>query len=385
MRQCRTSSRKNPPHLRTREWPLTEDSLGVTGYIGGDAFVTINQQHPEYEWTFLVRNPESVAALPKQYPNAKAVHGDLDSYDLIVEEASKADVVFSESTPLASPRLPSCRTAPLTTPHPPADWADADHPGAATAIAAGLKRRATPAFLIHTSGAGILTVTDIHNAAFGTESSTLYDDWDGVSAVTSLPDDAAHRDVDKIVLAASAESPPIRTAIVCPPCIYGEGRGPAKRRSIQVPRLVRCALQRGKGFRLGGGRNRWRNVHVADLSNVYLRLVEEAAKPDGGCATWGAEGYYFAESGEHYWGDVAAAVAREACRAGLFKTAEVDELGLDEVDAMDGRGRYLWGTNSRHVAVRAKKVLGWQLTGLPSLEAEIPRAVEAEAEDMKLI
>lgn len=123
---------------------------------------------------------------------------------------------------------------------------------------------------------------------------------------------------------------------------------------------------------------------MQDLSNVYLRLVEEAGKPEGGSATWGGEGYYFAESGEHYWGDVAAAVAKEAFRLGLFESAEVDELGTQEVEAMHPLGKYLWGTNSRHTAVRAGKVLGWGLGGFPSLEEDIPRMVEAEAKRMKL-
>lgn len=40
------------------------------------------------------------------------------------------------------------------------------------------------------------------------------------------------------------------------------------------------------------------DVHVDDLSDAFILLVEEALKPSGGNAQWGDEGYYFAEAGE---------------------------------------------------------------------------------------
>jgi hypothetical protein len=39
-------------------------------------------------------------------------------------------------------------------------------------------------------------------------------------------------------------------------------------------------------------------LHVDDLSDAFILLVEEALKPSGGNAEWGGEGYYFAEAGE---------------------------------------------------------------------------------------
>lgn len=62
-----------------------------------------------------------------------------------------------------------------------------------------------------------------------------YDDIADIEKVISLPDEAIHRNIDKIVLAASANSAggAVRTAIVGPPCISGAGRGPVNTRSIQ--------------------------------------------------------------------------------------------------------------------------------------------------------
>jgi len=91
---------------------------------------------------------------------------------------------------------------------------------------------------------------------------------------------------------------PIKTAIVCPPTIFGTGRGQGNTRSIQIPGLAKAFLQKGHGFQVGAGEAYWCNVHVHDLSKLYLLLVEAAAA-GGGSASWGDQGYYFAETGEH--------------------------------------------------------------------------------------
>ena len=51
--------------------------------------------HPEYEVTALLRNVP--AAFSSTYPNVKVVKGDYDSFDLLAEEASKANVVVRTS------------------------------------------------------------------------------------------------------------------------------------------------------------------------------------------------------------------------------------------------------------------------------------------------
>ena len=70
--------------------------LGSSGFIGGDALFTIANAHPEYELTALVRNSDRGALIASQYPKIRLVYGDLESSDLIREEAQKADIVLSE-------------------------------------------------------------------------------------------------------------------------------------------------------------------------------------------------------------------------------------------------------------------------------------------------
>jgi hypothetical protein len=184
------------------------------------------------------------------------------------------------------------------------DTADAsDHAGAAKAIAKGIKAghsKENPGFWIHTSGTGILCWKDMESKTFGEAPSTEpYDDLEGVSALTSLPDSAFHRDIDKLVLEASSES--VKTAIVCPPTIYGPGRGPGNQRSRQVYNLVEITLQQGQAPQLGKGLTEWDNVHVHDLADLFVLLTEAAVanKPEMDAKLWGKEGYFLAENGHH--------------------------------------------------------------------------------------
>ena len=203
----------------------------------------------------------------------------------------------------------------------------------------------------------------------------VYDDWDGVESVTSLPDYAPHRKVDKLVIAASGTD--LKTAIVCPPCIYGDGRGPGNQRSMQAPELARCTLEKGHGVQVRNGKSYWSYVHVQDLSKLFLKLAEFASTDDS-VPTWGSEGYYFAENGELLWGDISQKVAEQAVKRGLIETNEVKSLSDDEANQLTHMGAWLWGANSRSRAIRARKLLGWEPSE-KSIEAELPGLIDSEA------
>jgi nucleoside-diphosphate-sugar epimerase len=236
-----------------------------------------------------------------------------------------------------------------------------DHVGAANAIVAGLAQKTTAGYLIHTSGTGSLGFPDFERKTLGVLAEKKYDDWEGIAEVTNLPAHYAHVNVDQIILAASGKNPgKLFTAIVCPPTIYGPGRGPDNQRSIQGPDMAKAVLKRGKGFQVGEGKNIWTQVHVQDLSEVYLGLVTSALQPGGGKATWNDEGFYFAENGEFVWGDVAQKIAKICADKKLIDTAELDSVDEQEANGLRMAGAYLWGTNSRCKAIRANKLLGWQ-------------------------
>ncbi|RMZ89121.1 hypothetical protein DV736_g3638, partial [Chaetothyriales sp. CBS 134916] len=328
-------------------------TTGATGYIGGDFLYALVQKHPDWDITALVRNSDKGAKVTAAFPKVKLVYGTTQSAGNVIEdEAAKADIIYHF-----------------------ADSAD-DVPGT-TAIVKGLQKKKTHGFYIHTSGTGILTHETMSTGRFGDDFLNVYNDWDGIVELTNLPDDALHRNVDKIVLAAGSDT--IKTAIVSPPTIYGPGRGPDNTRSIQVYRATEAILKHKKGFVIGKGKNVWHEVHVHDLSDLYILLGEAAAgSVDGAPATWNDQGYYLAENGRFVWGEILRNVAEEAHKQGFLPESTANSLGLEEVQKFLESGHYLVGTTSRGEAIRARKLLGWK-PHRPSLEDEVPDIVKSEA------
>ena len=93
------------------------------------------------------------------------------------------------------------------------------------------------------------------------------------------------------------------------PLIYGIGTGLFNRTSIQLPTLIRAALKRGKAEMIGPGESTWDHVHISDLVDGYIVLLDQflaAYGPNTSAnaqispyLTTGREGYYFAENGRH--------------------------------------------------------------------------------------
>lgn len=238
-----------------------------------------------------------------------------------------------------------------------------------------------------------------------------YDDIADIARIVSLPDDAIHRDVDKIVLGAA--SPSVRTAIVCPPTISGLGRGPGNTRSMQVYALVEAALKaEGVVQVIGEGKAEWDHVHVGDLADVFVRLVEASRdeKLAGSEEVFGEKAYYFAEDGAFAWGDVSKCeflplslpiwsfraapertgecetskltwhigVADELVKQGFAAKPTVTEVTAEQAIRDSGFVAGSWGLNSKSHANRARKFLNWKATR-SGLKGLIPEIVASEA------
>jgi len=321
---------------------------GITGYIGGTVANHLIKAHPEYEVTAIVRTNEQASKVKAAYKTVRTVLGDLDSSDIVSKESAAADVVIHT--------------------------ANADHVNGATTITEGIRKASgsKPGYLIHTSGTGILVDQSVDP---GTYHSKVYDDVNDIKALTSLPTDRAHRDVDIIVLDSSSKtnaSRGIRTAIISPPTIYGTGTGPVKVRSVQKPRLVTSILKNKGGYTLNEGKNVWRNVHVEDLADAYVLLTEQALQ-NGGNASWNDQGYYFTENGEHSIGELSRLITLYAFTKGYIKTVDVPSLQIETVEKLE---LWSWGSNSRGLSTRFK-TLGWKPYRPPIAEL-IPEAVEFE-------
>lgn len=51
-------------------------------------------QHPDWSYTCSVRSSEKGAKVAQVFPSVRLVYGDLDSVDMIEEEAANADIVY---------------------------------------------------------------------------------------------------------------------------------------------------------------------------------------------------------------------------------------------------------------------------------------------------
>lgn len=335
---------------------------GITGYIGGDAFHLLQQNHPDLEFSALIRTEDKARKVQEKYPKVRVVLGGLDDADKIAKEAAWADIVIHTAD-------------------------SSDHVGAANAIAKGMiegHRPERPGYWLHTGGNGILSYFDSEvRKVSGEPDDKVFNDWDGVDELVNLPAAAFHRNVDKIVLnVGSKYSDRVKTVIVCPPTIYGRGRGPISGRGRQVYEMASFVLKQKYSPQIGRGLSRWNNVHVYDLSRLYDSLVRAALDPmrNKDDEIWGAKGYFLSENGEHVWGELARLIGQQAFKLGyLSQEPQQKQWSLDEaMKSPAGFEAASWGWNSRATALRARNALGWKPQE-QSLEAEVPEIIRSEA------
>ncbi|WP_137893224.1 NAD-dependent epimerase/dehydratase family protein [Ramlibacter sp. 2FC] len=276
---------------------------GATGYIGGSVAAR------------LVAQGHSVRGLVRDRTKAdllvacgiEPVIGSLDDERVLAREAREADGVVNT--------------------------ANADHLPSLLAMLEALKGSGKP--LVHTSGSSLIG----DDARGNRLSEAIFDEE--TPFVVEAGKQARHA-LNGTVLAAAAQG--VRTVIICPTLIYGEGRG-LNPHSIQIPFLVEQARSHGVVRVVGQGLNRWSTVHIDDLADLYLLALEKAP----------AGSFYFAESGEASF----TAIGEEiSARLGLGR---LESVPAEEAAKLWGPARayYTYGSNSRVRAKRARRELGW--------------------------
>ncbi|KAL4966119.1 uncharacterized protein BDV14DRAFT_171644 [Aspergillus stella-maris] len=357
--------------------PLKIFFTGASGYIGGDVLHTILSSHPTWEKniTLLLRNPSYTSRFKAVYPSIHIFIADHDDKSAIANEVSKHDIVMHFAL-------------------------SADHISSAEGIVEGLTRRGGGVY-VHTSGTDVLLNPDEKialNAAGGGKGDEkgvrVFDDWDGIQELRELPDAAAHREVDNLVLSSGTAT--LKTAIICPSTVYGVGRGLISQRSDQIPNLAKFILQMGKGLQLADGKSFWNCVHVYDLSRLYLALLDDIVASTSttensgdhgaeyaGKATFNTSGYYLVESGTYHWGDIARRITQEAHKLGLIPSEEVSIIDMSDRDILRPAGRPVINYSVAAKAVRARRLLGWDpVEG--ALEGEVNAIVRAEGSALSL-
>ncbi len=287
---------------------------GATGYIGGAVAASlIDAGHSVIG---LVRSEERAKEARKK--GIESVTGTLDDSALISRMAAETDATVNA--------------------------ANADHVGTAEAIIEGLS--GSGKLLLHTSGSSIVGKRDR-----GERSDDIFDESSGFEP---SPARAARVALNDRILASSDSN--IRSVIVCPTLIYGEGRG-VNPHSIQVPWLIKLAREDGAAKHIGSGGNIWSNVHIDDLADLYMLAFDKAP----------AGSFYYAENGENSMLEVCQAISRMLGYGGETETMSVDYAAEQWGE---GPANDTMGSNSRVRAVRAREDLGWSPSA-PSLIEEI--------------
>ncbi|CDO74490.1 hypothetical protein BN946_scf184979.g45 [Trametes cinnabarina] len=293
---------------------------GATGYIGGSVLERL-LKHPNantFDITVLVRNAEKAKILESKFGVRVVVgaHQDLDKLEACSENAH---IVFQCS--------------------------DSDDVPATKAILSGLKKRHAKLgdlpILIHTSGTG--TLVDDARGMYATD--VIYSDLN-VEQIKSIPPTAFHRDVDLPIMQADEEGY-VRAHIILPATVYGIAQGPlfeagvSNPHSMQIPRLIRAALDR-------------------KLADLYIILLDSVLNnPDKTGHGW--EGFYFGENGEHTWYQISRTIGEALVELGLSDDPEPTEFSTEELIKYFGSikiGLYN-GTNSRCRADRSRSI-GWK-------------------------
>ncbi|TFK40282.1 NAD(P)-binding protein [Crucibulum laeve] len=309
-------------------------ATGVTGYIGGSVLARL-LEHPDagsFHVTALVRSEEKANKLKALGVNA--VVGTHSELGLIKDLASEADVVIA--------------------------MADADNIKVVHAILQGIKERHTkigaPSILIHTVHVGVLA----DNAEGKHKTDIIYDDADPAQ-LELLPPTQLHRNVDLELLEADKEGY-VKVYIIAPSTIYGIAsnklvdEGIQNPHSIQIPALIAASLDRGQGGMVGEGKNLWPNVEIAELADLYIKLLD--AINSESFPGHGREGFYFGENGEHSLYEVGKAIAEALVELGKGKSTEPTPFTKEEIDKYFGGSAYL-GSNSRCRGNRSRSI-GWK-------------------------
>ncbi|KAI1470470.1 NAD(P)-binding protein [Daldinia caldariorum] len=350
---------------------------GATGFIGGtilDHF--INSKSPALSGasiSVLLRGEDRVAKITSAYGSRvkPILYKDIDDIDAIVASAAQHDVVINTTVGF--------------------------HPASIQAAVRGLAQRKAATgrdvWLVSTSGTSNFSDTPISKKWVEPENQEFDDAKDdiyGYEKDREVREGPYHQRTAELGAIDLAIELGVKSIIINSPTIYGRGTGLFNKTSVQVPALVRAVLELKKGVVLGDGKGVWDHVHVEDLADLYLLVVERIIAQGGEGVPSGKKGIIFSGNGRHQWLDVAQGVADAAFAEGLIPSNKVESITLAEGRKymMDGQApeeiiEKAFISNSRTVSSVARS-LGWKPTrGEEAWKQGFVEEVKAELEKNK--
>jgi nucleoside-diphosphate-sugar epimerase len=272
---------------------------GATGYIGSSVAEALLKAG--HQVIGLARSRESAEKLTKR--GIEAHPGDLRDRASLESAISRADGIIHAASPSD------------------ATSAELDNMLLDTVFA---KLKGTRKPFIYTSGVWVLGDTAGRPA-------------DETFLLNPTPLVVWRAECEKRLFAAAATG--FRGSIIRPAIVYGRGGG--------IPgSLVQSGLDKGTVVFVGDGENHWSGVHVTDLSNLYLLVLERA---EGGSIFHGAQGDAVEVR------EVALAASEAAGKPGYIAPWPL-------VEARKTLGPYADALvlDQRISADKARKILGWE-------------------------
>lgn len=329
------------------------------------------QQHPEdsLQVKVLVRDEEKSKRLVAKYPRVQTIIGHMGEFAKIEAAARDVDIVIN--------------TAP-----------DISHDEGIKSILAGLKARSGKGYYVHTSGASL-----IWDEPEGLKEARLWDDIADIAELSALKEKHTHAVTDKIVRDGASD---VNVAIVSPGFVGGLSPSIEHPTPITTPAILTTARAFGSGFQIAQGENASAWIHVDDLANMFLILVEDALAALAGTPikraeelqVWGAEAYYFGVEENIVFSDFMKALAPVLKEHGVVKTDDIRSVNVTEAAriSLAGPGKeydplappppadswamhisVMYGINMRIQGSRTQK-LGWKAEQ-GSLVRSIPEVV----------
>ncbi|KAI0311124.1 hypothetical protein OF83DRAFT_1177883 [Amylostereum chailletii] len=265
--------------------------LGATGYIGGAVLTGLLKRYPEWAVAALVRNEKHFEAV--RSVGVTVVPGSFADKSLIADHAYAADIVIN---------CADCDDLPLT-----------------EAILSGIRKRfqegKPKGILIHTSGTGCFVDGKLEGK-FDSQGKIWNDtNEDDIRSITpAMP----HGQVDVPIFKAAGEGY-LNAYILCPGAVVGPSTGPVKSATVFLKFTISSFLALKRPVYVGEGTSEFAFVHLDDLVDLYLRVIDTAVLgKDAGASPYAR--YFFVASHGVAWKDSATAVA-----AALHKRGRLDE------------------------------------------------------------
>ncbi|SHF48061.1 NAD-dependent epimerase/dehydratase family protein [Pedobacter caeni] len=278
--------------------------IGVTGYVGGSIAVKLLEKG--FRVYGLVRHADDIESVKNL--GVKPVHTKLDGNPEGYTILQKVEIVINA--------------------------ADSDDTFLIAFILKALE--GTDKMYIHTSGGGI--VGDKAEGKYpGTE---IYDDIPQFPLLERM----GRVVIDKEVISYSKKG--VYTVVICPTLVYGIGKG-IKKDSSQVPALIKAAEKNKNVVLIGSGANLTSNVHIDDLTDLYVLAIEKA----------NSGSFFFAENGTVSFLEIGYSIIS---RLG-YKQDTIQQLSIEDAIALWGpiMAHFGLGSNILVNSDRARKELGW--------------------------